>query len=542
MGSFKAEDFDVLEFLSPDEHRERLVKRIADTLSRCIRPLQRAAREEDEQHLQETQETTSNQIQQWADLIYSSMNNKRRAYHDVTHAFPVSSEMKLPNDDQHEQDAIPILSALFHDVVYLTIDKQLSPQQAELLKDEVEIIQDRDQQVPPTNASTTPESSTTIRYKIPYKDPLVRMAMSIFPSGEHQPPPPNEANEYLSALITVKCLGKTLSNKQLCHLIACIEASIPFRGPLPVVGDSTTINDSTTPAMARLFERLTKTNQTFCVGMAQDELVKAVQGAAYFANNDLMSFRSEDVLLFRYSSWSLIYEWTPALLENTRFQDILGGIHHLYKGYQKIPVDLIFQSFQGVPNVQTIEEMKQAALANLTVVGKYATVRLLAALLVDDVLSVALGSDDHGDNTYETILDSECEGGAVTFWKNVEEQFSTKETNHIGTPTLKEDKDTSEALQRCFQTQLPWIARRRWDAKNTRLSNALYVEMDWDNIVQCIEMADTAQDQPIDLPKGSILKRVPSKVLRELGRVMSESLPSDYQRSIHKVTSVSSSG
>lgn len=234
---------------------------------------------------------------------------------------------------------LPFLAALFHDVIYLNGDRDLSTAEAELLSNI--LVQETDDHKP-------------LALQFPVLDPSIDMVRLLFGFDLR---PGQGYNEYISALLAVRVLSPYLSIKHLIQLTACTEASIPFRSLI----------DKSSP-MERLYERLEHTN----AGLSEPELVESVRMAAFFSNCDLGSFCQKDLSVFLNNTWKLLPEWKPTLLsESGRLQDLYDAFLLLHERYRQTDVDIIFQRFRGFPASSDLEGTRQRARENLSVVGAH---------------------------------------------------------------------------------------------------------------------------------------------------------------------------
>ena len=258
----------------------------------------------------ETLEAASDaQIDDWVCVIFDSMTTPGRFYHGVTHIFDLTDGMT---------DPICILAVLFHDVVYLTIDKELSEVQAQLL------------------AATNHDHS--------------HMVQRVFAMT-----PDSRCNEFLSAMIAVSVLQNTLSFEDCVRITACIEATIPFRRNDP---------------MERLYERLEGL-------LLEDTREAVVQQAVQVSHRDVGSFCSPDPYVFLESSWSLIPEWRPKIVT---LHDWLDALRMMQGLYQKMDVTFIFPTFRGYP--QDMDDKLDRTRSNLRIVGHYLRARIAAVELL----------------------------------------------------------------------------------------------------------------------------------------------------------------
>lgn len=288
-----------------------------------------------------------------ANLIYDSMTTPGRVYHAMQHVFEMSREMN---------DPILIISALFHDVIYYSIDQAFSEEQSDALRG---VLLADTQQL--TLASE-------------FDDPLVKMVVSLYGFQPGSPLPKLGTNEFLSAMIGVRVMSKYLSYSQLVQIATCIEATIPFRST----------EEGRSP-MDRLYDRLLP----LAKGQSEEWMIDTVRKAAVTANYDLSSFDSTDRDFFMDSSWKLLPEARPILLrEDCPLSEFLNELRAL-QGRTKFlqsAVPRIFQCFRDSPTESDMEEKKRMTYENLDVVNEYSQIRLLQVLVLAEFVDV-MGED-----------------------------------------------------------------------------------------------------------------------------------------------------
>lgn len=289
-----------------------------------------------------------------AKLVYDSMTTGGRVYHAMQHVFDISRTMN---------DPILVLSALFHDVIYYSIDKGFLDEQQKLIKDIV--IMEGD------------ELSLASDFN---GDELMEKVVKIYGFTPGEPLPKLGTNEFISGIIGVKILSKWLSEIQLMEVAACIEATIPFR---PVIDDKT--------PMDRLYDRL----KSVCPDQSEEWLVATINKAAATANFDLCSFDSDDRNFFLDSSWKLIPEARPVLLqEDCPLMEWMNELKALEGRtmFLKANVHKIFQGFRHVPSEEEMAEKQRKTHENLDVMWEYGKVRQLQAMVLVAVVE-AMGED-----------------------------------------------------------------------------------------------------------------------------------------------------
>ena len=299
---------------------------------------------------------------QLARLILRSMDTPGRVYHSMGHVFDISKPM---------EDPVLLLSALFHDVIYYSIDKSFSEEQAKALGSTL--------QRTPIAGEAGSDQPLALATNLD-DQPLVDMVVRLYGFDLGATLPKLGLNEFLSAVIGVNVLSPWLDTPELMQIAACIEATIPFR---PTV-------DGKSP-MDRLYDRL----KLVCPDQTEEWLVDTVRMAARTANCDLCSFDSDDRKFFMDSSWKLIPEFRPVVLsEDCSLQEYhdemlaLGG----RTKFLRASVPKIFQSFRQVPSDEEMVSKQSKTYENLDMIMEYAHIRMLQLMVLVDFVR-AIGED-----------------------------------------------------------------------------------------------------------------------------------------------------
>jgi hypothetical protein len=296
-------------------------------------------------------------------LVLHSMQTSGRVYHNMQHVFDISQTMK---------DPILILSALFHDVIYYSIDKHFQEEQADPLKGVIVNAEECSAKV--VNGSSEPQQ---LVLETEFTDPIADMVVRLYGFTPGDALPKLGTNEFLSAMIGVRVLEKWLSTPQLMQVATCIEATIPFR-PISEDGKS---------PMDRLYDRL----KLVCPDQSEEWLVNTVQLAAVTANCDLCSFDSDDRDFFLDSSWKLIPEARPTLLDDDcpllEYYNECFALEGRTK-FLKGAVPKIFQSFRQSPSDDQMAVKQTKTHENLKVMSEYALVRMLQLMVLVEFVKV----------------------------------------------------------------------------------------------------------------------------------------------------------
>ncbi len=209
---------------------------------------------------------TSQELESWACIIYESMSAPSRTFHSVQHVFDVAVGA----------DCIQKMAAFFHDIIYYSIDGGLSKVQHDMLRDIIT------------------ESNGVVAITEEKLDKNMSMTIDIFGFKSGQILDKFRGlNEFLSASTAVRCYQGNMDAKLLVAIVACIEATIPFRRE-DALGRC--------PAEA-LFDRLVKINVTYELDLTEDDLVKIVQRAVDLGNRDLANFSTPEHAVFLSNTW-----------------------------------------------------------------------------------------------------------------------------------------------------------------------------------------------------------------------------------------------
>jgi len=302
-------------------------------------------------------------IDSMAFLIHDSMTASSRFFHTPNHIFGVAKGM----------NSIETLAVLFHDVIYYIIDGGLSDTQQEILSDV--IVEDKiEGSVRANNADGFHPT-----------DSVVLMVMSVFGFQPGQVLKVNEGmNEFLSAVVAAKSLEGYVSKTDLLRIVACIEATIPFRASK----QGETSGDD-------LFEKIQITNAAFQIGMSEAELIGATHLGTEVANRDVENF-SHGAAEFLGNTWCLMSE------SNVPLRDVNGGAiqvsefaialnkMRLFFGY--LQPEVVFHQFKGIPNDVKYTDLEKRAGENINIGKKYMEYKFLFASFMVS-MSVLTGGD-----------------------------------------------------------------------------------------------------------------------------------------------------
>lgn len=303
---------------------------------------------------------SSSDIQAIAKIITTAMEGPWRYFHTTQHVFDVGGS----------EDAIEVLAALFHDLVYVQVDSGVSYTLSHYL-------------VPFIHQSSADQLAIKDRSALTPVNFRFEMLLGVFGFKPGMALSPfSGQNEFLSAIVAVEVLHKFLDIRQLTQIAACIEATIPFRADDKLSGQN---------AIEMLFERLSETNSQCGIGFSSSEIQAAIERAVRMANRDIGNFALEDVGLFLDNTWKLLPETNHNLRNASSYsirqfrvslQKMEGFLSHLNP-------NVIFAQFQGVPSV---EDKRCRAQRNLEISTLYLGCKLVS-LAVLEAISYRLGLD-----------------------------------------------------------------------------------------------------------------------------------------------------
>mmetsp|Transcript_23335 Transcript_23335/g.50601 ORF Transcript_23335/g.50601 Transcript_23335/m.50601 type:complete len:606 (+) Transcript_23335:227-2044(+) len=312
---------------------------------------------------------SNRQLESWAIIIHESMSVYGRYFHSVRHVFDISVGA----------DAIQTLAALFHDCIYCSVDGGLLPKQADLLRGVIS-----DESTGPTSTTTTSSSSAetagtgtiVFGHISKYNDPMLAMVASVFGFSADQvlSTPFSGENEFLSAVLAVRCLEGVLRPPQLMQIVACIEMTIPFREK----------DDRGDGPAERLFARLERTNAEFCLGISQQDLTIITQRAVDLGNRDVENFCTTDTPWFLDNTWKLLPESNVPLRRKVtytvcEYQQALLGMCGFFSN---LNYKVVFNSFRGSPTRDELAEIRSRTKRNIQVAKLYIRAKLLSVSLI----------------------------------------------------------------------------------------------------------------------------------------------------------------
>lgn len=312
--------------------------------------------------LSELQVHASNeQIEEWVCLIHACMSGKGRNYHGVEHVFDISLG----------GDSILVLSAMFHDAVYFSLDGGINSTNSKYIAD---VIRTED-----------PGGSLKICNLEEKGDELLSMVASVFGFHSGQTLEPfGGLNEFLSAVMAVRALSSVLDKTVLLEIVACIEGTIPFRKN----------NAEGHTPFDQLYMRLLETNKIFGLNLSDSFIMESTKRAVDLAHRDVGNFQSSEIAEFVDNTWKLLPESNIPLQKNTPYllSEFHKALEKTFNFLSNLDISTIFYSFEDYPEPVTVQSMSVRAKYNVTTTCRYAEIKILAVSVIE-AIAVLTGGD-----------------------------------------------------------------------------------------------------------------------------------------------------
>ncbi len=195
-------------------------------------------------------------------------------------------------------------------------------------------------------------------------------------------------NEFLSAVVAARLLQTHLNVMDLLAVVACIEATVPFR---VTAMDGTSSADILAKRLNPLCQRL---QPVWSADTRQRYVDQVVREAVQFANHDVGSFAYDDPGLFLSSTWLLIDESNAPLTRVgvytlRQYRDVLMRMES-FLGMRN--PESVFQCYQGTPSRQEWAELCAAATRNIAFACDFLDAKV-ASMAIIEALALATGSD-----------------------------------------------------------------------------------------------------------------------------------------------------
>ncbi len=376
-------------------------------------------------------------IERWAVAVHQALSSRAREFHTHQHV------LELVRD----ADAIETIAALYHDIVYVQVDLDVPTHYAELLR--------------PLVARDTSEHGWKL---LPHcgTDPTAKDVLEVFGFTPGQVLTPfSGLNELASGLVAAKELEGVLTREQILAVVACIEASIPFRD-----GEAVALRD-----------RLTT------LGIRPEDIGVMVRRATRLSNNDVGNFADPDPARFLDNTWKLLPETNPSLHTPTTYsiRDYRVALMKMEGFLSKLPAERVFHTWGGEPSPEEHSKRIAAAANNIQLAVRYMRCKLYSSSVIE-----ALASESGGDGPLPYFIGGNAETPGANM-KRIEQFMPTPhvEREDLVDPILRQLLQGGRATNSSF------------DISPSPLADYLYVALGEARLMKGLQEARTMWDATI---------------------------------------------
>ncbi len=304
-------------------------------------------------------------VERWGVAVHQALSSRAREFHTHQHVL----------DLVRDADAIETLAALYHDIVYVQVDLDVPTHYEALLKPLLE----RD--------STTPHGWKLLPHA--GVDPTAKDVLHIFGRTPGEVLTPfTGLNELASGLVAAKELEGVLTREQLLAVVACIEASIPFRD-----GEATALRD-----------------RLLALGLKSEEINVMARRATRLSNNDVGNFADPDPARFLDNTWKLLPETNPSLHAPTTYtvKEYRVALMKMERFLSTLPPERVFHTWGGEPAQPEHDRRIAAATRNINLAVRYMRCKLYSSTLIE-----ALAAESGGDGPLPYFLGGTPDGSGA---------------------------------------------------------------------------------------------------------------------------------
>lgn len=272
--------------------------------------------------------------------LHRALLDPRREFHTHDHVFGLVDQ----------RDPIQTLAALYHDLVYVHVDALRDARIAQILAAYFDVEGTR-HRVRADAASTD----------------VGREALAVFGIDPGQELTPYSGlNELASGLVFASDLGRGLTAEERVGVLACIEATIPFRED---VGE-------------RLAHRIGR------LGFDKPIVARITERAVELGNRDVGNFAEEDPARFLDNTWRLLPETNPSLHMPgvTRVGEYRVALERMEAFLSSLPPIRVFHTWGNEPHPTVHAERVARATANIRVAVAYLRAKLFSSGVLEAIV------------------------------------------------------------------------------------------------------------------------------------------------------------
>ncbi|MCX7788125.1 MAG: hypothetical protein N2442_10565 [Spirochaetes bacterium] len=294
------------------------------------------------------------ELEHMAIRVYKAMDYKTRIFHSMEHVFNFLDS----------SDPVIALAAVFHDLVYLQVDRGLPPPLKDLFEPYLQI-----------------EGTRVTFLPLALESKEFQLCCTLFGRDSSHPlDPPNGMNEFLSGFSFCLCMQGKLNYLHLGSVLLCIEATIPFRG---LDSEGRTVGE-VLEARARIaFPEV-----------SEEIIQRMVHRAIGFANRDVQDFCNPDTAAFLSNTWKLLPETNIPLQDRGSYsiREYRIALYGMLNFFRSLDPERIFHSYRGKPSDKDLQNFRKVARINLALSIQYLKAKLLAVSTLE-ALAILSGGD-----------------------------------------------------------------------------------------------------------------------------------------------------
>jgi hypothetical protein len=256
---------------------------------------------------------------------------------------------------------------------------------------------------------------------------------------------------FLSSLVAVHFLQDSLTTRDLCELVACLEGTIQFRSPDEVTGKTATED---------LFDRLVQVNLELELNMTEAAMELACQQAADLHNRLLGSFVSHDPQIFLDHTWSMLPEENTTLRRTYLYSlnDFYSAVMDMRNFMDSLEHMVLCSSFRGIPPTWEMEEFQRFFVRNHRLGITYLRCKLLGLGIV-----VAFATLTGGANVPKSLFFGDLQPKRSTMTTATDESNSSTTTKNstisVGTEDSNDNDNTNSTTTAKATLSIPFAPK-----------------------------------------------------------------------------------
>lgn len=283
-------------------------------------------------------------IERWGFVIHAALSAPGREFHNHRHVLEIV----------RDADPLEALAALYHDAVYMQVDKGVPAAMAQTL--DLLIAEEKGGWRILPAAGEGPAKDVLAVFDKRVGD-LVTLGAGL--------------NELASAMVAVMHLAPVLERSQRIAIAACIEQTVPFR-PDPC---------------GQLAKRLDS------LGITGAELRTTMTRAVRLGNRDVENFGEANPARFLDNTWKLLPESNPSLHSPMVYtvREYRIALHKMEAFLSWLPAERVFHTWGGEPEAETYKGMVARVTTNLELAVRYLRAKLYSIAMVEAIADITGG-------------------------------------------------------------------------------------------------------------------------------------------------------